>query len=120
MAARVQTHFDAEVDKLDFNITSKLAAARHRALAELPESRANAPSLPAWLGWQSLAGSVAALSLAIFLVVKIVTPEQAVSVSDDAIAGVNVMEDLQLLSASDDIEFFQSMEFLEWMESNSG
>ena len=30
------------------------------------------------------------------------------------------IEDLNILSATDDIDFYQSVEFLEWMENNAG
>jgi len=74
-----------------------------------------------WLGWTTAAGSTAVLAIAVVLGLQFyssTTPQ-----STDAVGQLSqqaLIEDLNLLSSSDDIEFYQSVEFLEWMASNSG
>ena len=109
-------HLDARVESLDFNVTSKLAAARHRALDQQA-----APSLwQSFFRWQSLAGGTAALAVAYLIGAQLlITPEALQpTVATDPAAG-DLMADLPILAEGDDIEFYQNIEFLEWLESNS-
>lgn len=112
----LSSHLDEQVEKLDFNTTSRLSAARHRALAQGQTSWGMPRSAwPALIGWSCAAvlvfyiGSQSAI--------------QVVEVPDMALVAVeptSIIEDLTLLSSTDDIDFYQSVEFLEWMELNSG
>ncbi len=117
----LSSHLDEQVENLDFNVTSRLSAARHRALAG--ERRVG--FMPQ-LGWPAaVSGACAAVFVAV-LCMQLVS--QPVDVASPPIASPNVatsgqtgfVEDLHILSASDDIEFYQSVEFLQWMEMNSG
>lgn len=123
----LSAHLDTQAESLDFNVSHKLKAARHRAMA------GEAASKPGWFGrasWQMVAGgSFAAVLLA--LVVNQLSIEST-SLQDSPVASLEtettavaattatLIEDLHLLSATDDIDFYQSVEFLEWMEMNSG
>lgn len=110
-------HLDAQVEQLDFTITSKLAAARHRALDQHKTQ-------PAWyriFGWQPLARATAALAVALIIgsqLTDTTTRMQPLPQTADAVTGT-LMEDLTMLAEGDDIEFYQNIEFLEWLESNS-
>ncbi len=126
MKTLLSSHLDDQVDNLDYNITSRLSAARHRALAG--EQR-----LERSVGVSRLVlvGGMCTAVLASLLVTQITTDSdisqtQQVALIDSAVQPgsvekqTHIVEDLQLLSASDDIEFYESLEFLEWIETNSG
>lgn len=111
-------YLNAEVDKLDFNVTSKLAAARHRALDQ-PHTYKNAGQTK-WSNWQSIAGGGAAMAIAITVGGQLYNPSSDVAIQEvPTVAESGIIEDLPLLVSSDDIEFYQSIEFLEWLENNS-
>lgn len=126
LKALVSSHLDGQVDNLDFNITSRLSAARHRALAgEQRQGRSMGVSRLV------LTGGMCAAILTTLLVTQMATdpdtsrtPQVALMDSIDqpgsADRQTHLVEDLQLLSATDDIDFYESLEFLEWMETNSG
>ncbi len=112
-------HLDTEVQALDFTVTSKLAAARHRAMDQYRTK-------PAWhslFGWQSVAAGTATLAVAYVIGGQMLNTTTLQSVPDAAVtleAGTGVlMEDLTILAEGDDIEFYQNIEFLEWLENNS-
>ena len=107
-------HLNAKVDQLDFTVTSKLAAARHRALEQNIRQSSN------WLGVPAASAGVAVLALAVFISGKFYSPAPPITAPTSArVAQSDFMEDLPLLAAADDIEFYQSIEFLEWMEKYS-
>ena len=120
----VQQHLDREVDAIDFNVSSKLAAARHRAMEQ--HKSGNTGLATDWLHWPALAGGSAMLVLALVVGNQFypptsdTLPANTVTAENTPVAPGDLIEDLPLLSATDDIEFYQSIEFLEWMESNSG
>ena len=117
----LQSHLDARADNLDYTVTSKLSAARHRALSldATGESTKNSPTV--WFNWVNAAGGTAVLALAIVFGMRVYSPIKPQT--EDPIGLISqqvLMEDLNMLSSSDDIEFYQAVEFLEWMETNSG
>jgi len=109
-------HLDAEVNSLDFNVTSRLAAARHTALS-------NHQAKPLWqqmIGWRSVAGLAATIAVAYVIGSQLlVTSTMQPTPQTTEIATGELMEDLTILAEGDDIEFYQSIEFLEWLETNS-
>ncbi len=147
LKAPLTNALDQQVDDLDLNVRSKLSAARHRALAG-ESSRQAHPGFAgnSWLLPAGLACTVALLGLLVVQVnrgsptesglqVAQGSSQESVQVSAEAsdrqpiqeldqtpvlVVENSIMEDLHLLSASDDIEFYQSVEFLEWMEQNAG
>ncbi|MEM7257466.1 MAG: hypothetical protein AAF404_08765 [Pseudomonadota bacterium] len=109
-------HLEAQVQNLDFTVTSKLAAARHRAMDQ-PAGRSRWQQL---FGWQSVAGSAAVLTVAYVIGGNLLTtPALVPDVPANGLATGDLMEDLTILAEGDDIEFYQNIEFLEWLESNS-
>ena len=122
----LQAHLDAQVDDLDFNISSKLSAARHRALAQEHGGQVHTASPASWLNWSTAMGTTAVLAITFFIALPFFPAGQPQTSTTDEVAiadqlsGQVLMEDLNLLSASEDIEFYQAVEFLEWMESQSG
>lgn len=131
----LKAHLDMQAENLDFSVTSKLSAARHRALAQerLPEhngknaNHSRTRSSGSWFNWTNAVGSTAVVALAIVLGTQFypLNTSQNNGVTGPAIpteqlAQHTLMEDLNMLSAADDIEFYQNVEFLEWMENNSG
>ena len=126
MKTLLSSHLDGQVENLDYNITSRLSAARHRALAG--EQR---PGRSMGVSRLLLVGGMCTAVLASLLVTQIATDSDIsqtpqVTLIDPAVQSgsvqkqTHIVEDLQLLSASDDIEFYESLEFLEWIETNSG
>ncbi|MFT4727430.1 MAG: hypothetical protein ACI9UN_001925 [Granulosicoccus sp.] len=113
-------HLDAQVENLDFNISSKLSAARHQALAG--QSRAGSRRFGfTGLQWPSLVIASCAVVSVAFLALQLNTVAPEADSSQVAInESTYFMEDLNILSATDDIDFYQSVEFLEWMENNAG
>lgn len=114
----MQAHLDSKLDNLDYNVTSQLSAARYRALALEQTSSKTARS---WFDWTNALGATAVLAIAVFLGMQFYPSDSAPGIDTaEQVAQQVLIEDLNLLSASDEIEFYQSVEFLEWMESNSG
>ena len=108
-------HLDAEVQGLDFNVTSRLAAARHRAL----DQQSSTTLWQSVFRWQSLAGGTAALAVAYLIGGQLLTPEALQPQTTAEVSESDLMEDLPILAEGDDFEFYQNIEFLEWLESNS-
>ena len=110
-------HLDSQVAQLDFTVTSKLAAARHRALDRQKKQ-------PAWYsvsGWQPLARATGALAVALIIGSQLTDTTTRIQPSPQTAETVTstLMEDITILAEGDDIEFYQNIEFLEWLESNS-
>ncbi|MFT6304619.1 MAG: hypothetical protein ACI9XK_003657 [Granulosicoccus sp.] len=120
MQSVLKEHLDSQVENLDFNISSKLSAARHQALAG--QSRAGSRRFGFWgLHGPGMVAASCAIVLVAFLAIELntVTPE-----ADSSQVAINepthFIENFNILSATDDIDFYQSVEFLEWMENNAG
>ncbi len=126
IADSLRNHLDKQADNLDYTVTSKLSAARHRALALEHTDKSTANSIFSWFNWTTALGSTAVLAVAIFVSLQLLptsttqTTELTEVVLENNMTQQTLMEDLNLLSASDDIEFYQAVEFLEWMENNAG
>ena len=104
---------DAAVDAIDGSTASRLASARREALAQVPGKRSISLFGTPW--------ATAAAGLAASLVVVLLWFEP-VENSADLIAtdsGLITLESLPILTSSEDLEFFQSVDFLVWMEKNS-
>ena len=113
-------HLDAQVENLDFTISSKLSAARHQALSGQARTRSRSP-LFMGLQWPSLALASCAVVVVAFLALQLNNSEIDVETTQLAVnEPTHFIEDLNILSATDDIDFYQSVEFLEWMENNAG
>lgn len=138
-------YLDSQVDSLDHTVTSRLSAIRHKALADDTAASQNSFVQAPFRYRSALVGASICLIVAL-LGVKLYAPfynsqheEQGVGlaklISDDAglllepttssgaLAqghdNTDLLQDLTMLSASDDLEFYQSIELLEWLEANA-
>ena len=130
----INEHLNDQVKHLNSKTTADLSMARHRALAQLKagkqasEMDSSSRSL-GWFNWP-LAGSgfAAAMALVVALfILKLLPatlPPSDASLESGGLAVLDFpdrsIEDMHMLSASDELEFFQTIELLEWIESNSG
>jgi hypothetical protein len=98
-------------EKLDYVVETKLTAARARAIAETPVNTLR----------QRLGFTVTALAgLAIcFLVVRTFQPglfwSEAPSLAQNNLQFEHSI-DLPILSSNEDLEFFESLDFIEWID----
>lgn len=125
VASCLQNRLDRKVEELDFNVSSKLSAARHRALSAESSNGKFGGLFGGFLPKPILLGSGVAAVLAVVVGTKLFPtmlsepaaqpPVQAVQLTQS-----DLIEELNLLSAGEDLEFFEAIELLEWMESNSG
>ncbi len=119
----LQNHLDQEADNIDFVVSSKLKAARHRALAQDGVSTYGKPATNSRMPKPAFIASAAVFAVAMVLGLQwfnkgtLVAPQPTDQI---ALTQGAPVEDLNILTANDDIEFFQNIELLEWMDSNSG
>ncbi|MCG6946857.1 MAG: hypothetical protein LJE87_16105 [Deltaproteobacteria bacterium] len=100
---KVRRTLDDSVDNLDARTLSQLTQARHRALGKAGSK----PSLHRRRFWFSLAGlgtAAAVVALAIFLTRAPSGPDR-----------YSAIEDVEILAASENPEFFANMEFYAWL-----
>ncbi len=98
--SRLKQSLDQRLDKLDDETTTQLYAARQKALRSLPQSR------PRWLavgGW-----SAAAVSLLLVMVLW--------NTDGQSPDSPGFIEDLELLSTNEDIEFIEDLDFYLWLD----
>ena len=101
---RINRELDEAVDELDPVIVSKLRSARQRALQQHgPKARVRRA------GWV-FAATAAMIVLVVFMVptFESTTPQN----------GVGVLEDVRLLSSSDELELYEDLEFYHWLDAS--
>ncbi len=108
---------DQSTESIDAVTSSRLSAARHRAL-----EHAQTSSPWGWLSpWK---GGLAALSVCVLaLSVLLNDNDQAQSANTVATEQSGMFADLEILASKDDVEFYESLDFLLWLENapeNSG
>lgn len=110
---------DNEADQLNDVERARLSAARHRALDR--KSRRGSYIQP----WHSVAAAAALVAVIGF---RIVTPsldgsETTVdkpTVAESSAPGMDgLLSDLPLLAAGDEVDFYQDLDFLMWLENNN-
>ena len=114
LSAELNRVLEQEVSELDQVTLSKLSAARHRATAVTNDSWI--PTRP-WAFGTGLA-SMALLAMIIlpnFSPPVVLQPEVPQLTSTAA-----VLEDLSILAGGEGVDFYQSVDFLLWLESNTG
>jgi len=94
----IKATLDTTESQLDPETRRALQQARHTALEQLHKPRY----------WQPIAGLAVAASVTL-LVVGLVT----IQTNDTAV--LNQHDDLSLLSAGDDLEFYENLEFYQWL-----
>lgn len=114
ISAILNRELEREANELDAVTRSKLSAARHRATANVPGR--HAISKP----W-ALGASLASIALLVLVVLPNLAPlSTPPSDQPQLTAATAVLEDLNILAASDSVEFYQSVDFLLWLENNAG
>jgi negative regulator of sigma E activity len=100
---RIRRTLDDSADNLDAKTLSQLTQARHRALEEA-KSKPYVHRRPFWFSLAGLVTATAVVFLAIFLVRDPSGPEY-----------YSAIEDVEILAASENPEFFADMEFYAWL-----
>ncbi len=120
---QIVEHLDQAEQQLDYVTTSRLAAIRHQTLDHAAK-QAQKPQWQQWLLGQSpIAGSVAAFALVAVVASSLWLNQGAglsttgIDTTTPGIASLDTTDaDFSILIASDDLDFFQSLEFLESLE----
>jgi hypothetical protein len=102
---------ESSVDQIDDDTQIRLSAIRRRAVEAATKSQATLT--PAFSRWFLPVGGLATALAAVLVAVTLWT-QQPVQES----APVAALEDLNILTGSDEIEFYQELEFYEWLAVN--
>ena len=108
---------DKRVDSIDAVTSAKLSAARHRALESDSEPR-NFGNLSLWKGGLA-ALSVCILAVSLWPNNTEVVQQATIIASEQS----SLLADLEILASTDSVEFYESLDFLIWLENapeNSG
>ncbi len=102
---------DAEANKLDSISAAKLYSARQRALEQLQDKKQSI-----FTGFGKIGLAVAA-SIVLTATILMETPKQVheTNTTDEA----RVFENINILASNDSVEFYQSLDFLIWLENES-
>ena len=96
---KIKATLDANSEHLDQDTVRALRQARENALAQLHKPRRS---------WQPITGLAVAASVALLTV-------GVVMLQNDPDATMPNHEDMSLLSAGDDLEFYENLEFYQWL-----
>ena len=108
---------DQRVESIDAVTSAKLSAARHRALEQ-----SNSPGLWGLFSpWKSgfAVLSICVLAMSLWLNDNDPTQPPSIAASEQS----NMLADLEILASKDGVEFYESLDFLIWLENapeNSG
>lgn len=103
LLGRARTELDRGCDSLDGHTCSRLTSIRHAALEQaLDRGRQRH-----WLSWASLA-SACCLLVIILMSQHLLKPA----------AEPEVLEDLELFSSEVNLEFYEDLEFYQWLADN--
>lgn len=100
---RVRRTLDDSADNLDARTLSQLTQARHRAL-EKAKSKPYLHRRPFWLSLAGLVTATAVVLFAVFLARDPSVPQY-----------YSAIEDVEILAASENPEFFSELEFYAWL-----
>ena len=107
---------EQDVCQIDAETRAKLFMARRNAIASVSAKKSCLPVRP----WTMGAG-LTSFALLMMVVLPTITSQPVVQPSEAHLTSTTaVLEDLSILTASDSVEFYQSVDFLLWLESNSG
>lgn len=121
---KLSQHLDAHVDELDFNVTTRLAASRRQALAQLDHTDkqyagSQSRGFP-WINqWQAGFVAMAIVGVIGYQVLSNPAPVQEIVEAPGLNDATGLIEDMRMLSAGDDLEFFQNLELLEWLDNDA-
>jgi hypothetical protein len=93
----VRHTLEASVAQLDEDTRRRLAAARRAALDERPEEPWN---------WHALVSAAALASVVVGLIVVLLPQEPSLTPA---------MEDLEILSSTEDLDFYDELDFYSWL-----
>lgn len=107
------TELDAREAELPSSVGRRLVDARRTARLQATQPRRR----HRWFAWQPIAGAGAVAALALFaLVPNLMTPKDSIEMTaDDPVVTVDAST-ADLLGSTDDLEFYQSVDFLLWLE----
>lgn len=114
LSAELHRVLEQEASELDQVTLSKLSAARHRATAGTKESWI--PVRP----WAFGTGLASMALLAMVILPNFSPPVMAPPDAPQLTSTAAVLEDLSILAAGDGVDFYRSVDFLLWLESNTG
>ncbi|NOY62300.1 MAG: DUF3619 family protein [Gammaproteobacteria bacterium] len=98
---KVRSVLDERAEQLDDTTCNRLRMARQQALKQQSQRA---------IGWQFPAASFATAAVVVLaLGLWMNQPEQSVFTP-------TVMDDMELLSATDELEFYEELEFYQWLE----
>jgi negative regulator of sigma E activity len=103
-ARRIRAQLEVENSSLDAATLSRLRQAREQALAI-----AGRKQRIAWHWWPARLGLATAALLVVFIAWQLLPAER-----DSSLAGME--DDLEILIAEDDVNFYADMEFMIWLE----
>ncbi len=110
----LEQKLEQETNTLDAVTRSKLSAARYRATASVEETRSTSRPWTVGVGLASIA------LVAMVWLPALKTPPAEQTATPSLTSTTAVLEDLIILAAGDDVDFYQSVDFLLWLESNPG
>ncbi|WP_455201366.1 hypothetical protein [Kaarinaea lacus] len=101
---------EKQVDQIDDQLKARLAAARRQAV----DGCSTKPSVSTgFSNWIMPAGGLAIVGAALLVAVTLWTMPV-----EQNLEPVAVLEDINLLTGSEDIDFYQELEFYEWLAVN--
>jgi anti-sigma-K factor RskA len=110
-----KTTLDDKVDQLDPQTRARLAQIRQRAI-QAAADRTSARSAKTTARWLMPVGGGVAVAAAIVVAV-ILGPEPALTPAQQP-ASMAVLEDINILTDSEEIEFYRDLEFYEWLAAS--
>ena len=110
LLSAAKSTLDNSVDDLDASTLERLATIRRQAVESATKQQASSIGLPSWL---LPVGGLATAAAAVLVTMTLWTIQP-----DKQDAPVAVLEDINLLTAPEEIEFYQDLEFYEWLAVN--
>ena len=110
LLSAAKSTLDNSVDDLDASTLERLATIRRQAVESATKQQASLIGLPSWL---LPVGGLATAAAAVLVTMTLWTIQP-----DIQDAPVAVLEDINLLTAPEEIEFYQDLEFYEWLAVN--
>ena len=104
---QVSSALDKSCDSIDGYTQSRLTRIRHQALDRTKQASR-------WKVW----GPVGAAGLACSMVLVLNFGIQSQAPVSDTLIGDTAIEDLDLLTADEGLEFFEDLEFYQWLAEN--
>jgi hypothetical protein len=110
LLSAAKSTLEHNIDQIDEQVQSRLAVARRQAI----NAYSTKQSVPArYSHWILPIGGLATVGAALLVVVTLWTMP-----TGQYVEPVAVLEDINLLTGSEDIDFYQELEFYEWLVVN--